>query len=538
MPNLRTYIDNAKYLLDALERINETIYQINAHLGTQDVSEEDLLKSVLNATRDSLPVDTNGEFLLVKGVRLEVVASTDPMEGIWSLGIEEGVCGWVVGNKETALINDLTDVNCHPAVRFYVRKFENQQSALAVPMVVGSRIVGVLNYEHPMRNAFKEVHREILEFFAASAATAVIVLERQRQILEMSGILTRSLGNPQQVYGALVDEIQKLMNAQCVQILSYNPSTNSLKIEASTRSEDFDHPDVDINWSVCGRAVNTKRIINIPDVTKLEWYDRRFENMRGELAVPIIEGSNVDLVLNVESESSFSKQDEEVLVRIADLAKVVMKVDKLFRFAFHQMAGPINNICRQMDSIQAKTDVIRDPVAVIARNAERLRKAVGLMKPRPLHLSPVLLQDTLDSVLLAFEKIEEIEEISIELDPEVRQLPRIIADAECCEEVIVNLIENAIDALRSSQHQKRIVKISAANDGDLVGIAVKDNGSGISTDRINKIFQMFFTTKGAKGSGLGLYFVSELMKKMGGEVQVESRIGKGAAFTVLFRKET
>jgi signal transduction histidine kinase len=69
---------------------------------------------------------------------------------------------------------------------------------------------------------------------------------------------------------------------------------------------------------------------------------------------------------------------------------------------------------------------------------------------------------------------------------------------------------------------------------DSVFLSVQDNGSGISKENLDKIFKPFFTTKGERGTGLGLPSVMKFVKDNRGELKVETKEGEGSTFTLLF----
>jgi len=107
------------------------------------------------------------------------------------------------------------------------------------------------------------------------------------------------------------------------------------------------------------------------------------------------------------------------------------------------------------------------------------------------------------------------------------------------QQVLVNLISNAKDATEGRENRK--IKINLEIIGNEVKVTVKDNGQGISIDILDKIFDPFFTTKEVnKGTGIGLALVSTIMKEHGGRIDVDSKLGNGATFTLTLpiRKET
>jgi len=107
-------------------------------------------------------------------------------------------------------------------------------------------------------------------------------------------------------------------------------------------------------------------------------------------------------------------------------------------------------------------------------------------------------------------------------------LPSISADSLALTRVLTNLIDNACDAMNG----KGTLRITASP----WAIAIGDSGSGIPLELAKRIFDPFFTTKGSKGSGLGLSIARDLMRQQDGSVTVYSEPGRGARFTLQFRK--
>ena len=109
-------------------------------------------------------------------------------------------------------------------------------------------------------------------------------------------------------------------------------------------------------------------------------------------------------------------------------------------------------------------------------------------------------------------------------------LPTIRVSQSELQQVFLNLINNAVDAM---EKKGGAVDVSTQFDGDYIIVEVADNGPGIPESNLSRIFDPFFTTKPVgKGTGLGLSICYGIIKKWGGEIEVESMIGKGTTFRV------
>ena len=111
-----------------------------------------------------------------------------------------------------------------------------------------------------------------------------------------------------------------------------------------------------------------------------------------------------------------------------------------------------------------------------------------------------------------------------------QELPNVSASPSEMQQVLLNLINNAIDAIGTGGG---IVEITSRFNGGYVVIDVADTGQGIPSELINRIFDPFFTTKPVgKGTGLGLSICYGIIKKMGGDITLNSGVGMGATFHV------
>jgi two-component system NtrC family sensor kinase len=124
--------------------------------------------------------------------------------------------------------------------------------------------------------------------------------------------------------------------------------------------------------------------------------------------------------------------------------------------------------------------------------------------------------------------------VELALDP---NLPNLLADSAQLQQVVLNLIVNAEQAIvlergEESRHGRILIRTRRLA-GDRIAMEVSDDGPGISPDAASRIFDPFFTTKPAGvGTGLGLSIVYGIIQAHGGEVSVDSQPGKGATLTV------
>ena len=108
-------------------------------------------------------------------------------------------------------------------------------------------------------------------------------------------------------------------------------------------------------------------------------------------------------------------------------------------------------------------------------------------------------------------------------------MPTIESDRGQLQQVFLNLIGNAFDAVADDGR----IEVSIDRlDPDTVSVTVTDDGMGIHKEDIGKIFEPFFTTKKNQGTGLGLSVTYGIVKKLGGQISVESEPGKRTSFTV------
>jgi len=184
---------------------------------------------------------------------------------------------------------------------------------------------------------------------------------------------------------------------------------------------------------------------------------------------------------------------------------------------------------------------ISDGIARLYRQTERCttitHSLLGFVRRSDGHPVPMRVERLLDDVatLLA----PELRRLDVTLERSVApDLPVVMVDPALLEQVLVNLLKNAIDALEERRPDRPRLELLASlvesPTGMRLALTVRDNGIGIPADKLSQIFELFYTSKPAgKGTGLGLSIVQHITRKLGGEVRVESHPDSGSAFTVI-----
>jgi two-component system, sporulation sensor kinase E len=108
-----------------------------------------------------------------------------------------------------------------------------------------------------------------------------------------------------------------------------------------------------------------------------------------------------------------------------------------------------------------------------------------------------------------------------------RQMPLTPIDPAQIQQVLVNLIKNAMQAMT----KRGTLVLQTGESAEAVWVSIADTGGGIPQDQINRIFEPFFTTK-EKGSGLGLMIVQRIVRAHGGKIELESQVGRGTTFRI------
>jgi signal transduction histidine kinase/CheY-like chemotaxis protein len=203
----------------------------------------------------------------------------------------------------------------------------------------------------------------------------------------------------------------------------------------------------------------------------------------------------------------------------------------------HEVNNPLMAIAAHAENRLADPDVEGEPrseMAQILRQARRatklLRGLLRFVRASEREVGRVNLNDVVRGALDLVSFRFEVDEITVggQLDP---TLPAVEGDAIKLEQIVVNLLSNAIDALRAVKPPRRLVVDTFVQDGQ-ASVAVADNGHGVAAEIAPHLFRPFATTKGRRGTGLGLYISRQIAREARGDLTLAPSPAPGARFVL------
>ena len=257
----------------------------------------------------------------------------------------------------------------------------------------------------------------------------------------------------------------------------------------------------------------------------------------GDLTTPIAVGARHEL-------GDLARAFNDMTSRLADAQRQLTQADKLASLGrlaagvAHEINNPLTGVLTnasfQLNRAPEGSE-LRQDLEVVVRETKRCREIVrGLLdfaRQTPPSRKPADLNEVVRRALKITLQSLTLQHVSLDLDlaPEAPEAP---ADANQIQQVVVNLLVNARDAVGDGGFIR--VRTRTASDGErrFAEIVVEDGGRGIPPADIPRLFEPFFTTKGTHGTGLGLAVTWGIVEAHGGTIDVWSEEGKGSRFTV------
>lgn len=221
--------------------------------------------------------------------------------------------------------------------------------------------------------------------------------------------------------------------------------------------------------------------------------------------------------------------------QLTKLARRIQIMGRQFSGVPHELKNPLNAMTIHLELLKQKlandpavshVDVIRQEVR---RLDERVQALMRFVKPEEVTFAPVPVAPLLATVLAALRPEAERANVTIHQDCADRSLV-VEGDAALLRDAFLNLVQNAVQAMPKGGRLS--LRCEPVEDGRRIRVRVEDTGVGIPPENLERIFELYFTTK-EKGTGMGLALVFRTIQIHDGTIDVESTVGVGTAFVVV-----
>ena len=267
------------------------------------------------------------------------------------------------------------------------------------------------------------------------------------------------------------------------------------------------------------------------------------EGSRVQLSIYVIElvlrGEEFKLVSvqNIQSELEEKEMDawqnlirvltHEIMNSVTPISSLAATVDEELIEHLEEEGGQLNQ--SDLEDIHLAVQTIQRRSEGLIRFVSDFRNLTRIPEPK---LAEEKVSKVIDHILILLKHEMDQKGIQLNLSIEPADLSFMI-DKELLDQVLINILQNAIHALEENQGTKFIILKAFLNEYDRPTLVIRDNGSGIDEEALSKIFIPFFTTK-KQGSGIGLSLSKQIMRKHGGAINVKSVMNEGTEFTLRF----
>jgi two-component system, NtrC family, sensor kinase len=466
---------------------------------------------------------------------------------------------------------------------------------LAVPMLKNDELIGAFTVYREEVRPFSERQIALATSFANQAVIAIEntrlmselrqMLQQQSTAADVLNLVSHSTFDLQTVLDTLVDSAVRLCGAD---LAAMHREVDANRRVIATYGGPPTHKELASGvpfepgrGSVIARAVMERQPVQVVDVLADPEYSLQSEQSkigyRTVLGVPLLrEGIPIGVIVLMRfTVRPFSEAQIALVQNFAAHAVVAIENTRLL----HELRERTNELGRSLADLQRERNnklmdleamaasighEVRQPLGAIASNGSAARRFLNQTPPhleetraaldriiRDTHRAsqvfdniralfgkgererePIDLKELAQSVLQAL--VEELQDHKVETRVALSsELPPILGHRGQLQEVLINLVRNAIDAMDSVAEDSRTLRVSARLDGgNAIVVAVEDSGPGIAPQALDSIFEAFITTK-PHGMGLGLALCRMIIERHDGELSAAPANPRGAVFRIV-----
>lgn len=443
----------------------------------------------------------------------------------------EGIVGHVAQTQKGEYVNDVS------IDKRYVAEGETGGSEIAIPIIVNGETFGVIDSEHPNKNHYTDEDLSILTAISSATSTRLQRIEALKSLRkeeeQFKGFVENAFGG---LYILRQDRFEYVNHPLC-EILGYE--------ESEILDPEFDFLDMVISSNASG----TQAIIDresgdtSPKSYKMELKTKSGETRHLAINTTILEDERGPYTLGIALDITAFEQSRTQLNAVNhELEKRNSELGQFAHLASHNLRAPVTNLSGLLEHYNRDNPLdetnafivkeFENSVKNLHNTLEEMHEVLQVRADQNNKFYKVNLADSLGQVTsLIKEQITKSGAI-INHNFEVEEIQYVKSHVE---NIMLNMITNSIKY--ANPNENPLIEIKAYADDEFVKIIFQDNGLGINLDRHGKdIFGMYKRFHNHPDSrGLGLYLVKTQLDTLGGEITVDSEIGKGTAFTVALR---
>jgi signal transduction histidine kinase len=556
----------------------QLLYQVSNVIHSTLEPQEALQLIVSEAVR--LMHASSGSVVLINPTSgfLEIHASQNLLAAATRLKLRvgEGITGWVARTGKPACVGNVTQDPRYVMARRGVR------SELAVPLEVNGETRGVLNVDSDRADAFTAEDQELLQELAIQAAKVIQntwLYEQLRlkvHLFESLASVSRTINstlNLDEALQVITREACLLMRARVCSLMMLDESREWLDLRASHGAGEayLNKPRLPVDDSLLGVVVRRKKPMQVANVQTSSRYQHvevaRCEGLVSLLSVPLIFAGQAIGTLSVYMGRpyNFSNEEISILSALAELSAIAIEKARLYERVVdveeqlrqneklsvlgllaaevaHEIRNPLTVMKLLYHSLDLKfpdSDPRAKDARIIDAKIEHLNKIVeqilAFARTTEPRLAPVNLNELVDELgLLVRHKLANQNILLIrQLQPD---LPVVMGDATQLEQVFLNLILNAAEAMPEGGTltiKSRAVHLPRGNPSAThASMEFRDTGRGMSREVQRRAFTTVLGTTKAKGTGLGLAIVGRIIETHRGQIRILSRPGRGTTMRI------
>lgn len=600
------YLEKEKRLL---EKIREADKEINRHYQElavlHDLASEvnktlnlqEVLKISLRKTIEVTAFEIGGIYILdtqEKAFKLkdQVGVPDEAIGELESIDIDHSLTGVVAKTGELVFVESIVD---DERCKITSLKRLGYHSYAGIPLMHGAKLLGIMNLSVRHRVQLDEGERKWLKSIGSIIGMAIgncllyqDVTKRATEmgiLYEVGNVLTGTVERTK--LGEIVIEILKSrLDYPACTLMILDKENNELYIEATSydMEETFRSRRFEVGKNgVTGCAAYKKEPVYVPDVTVDDRYMKGREEARSELSIPLVFGDELLGVLDFEKDekNGFSEDERKFLSLFAtqvsgalynitmfeetirmnqELNLLSERKSEFVSLVSHELRTPLTAIKSSIDIILLRMkENVDENVAYFLKIAKANVDRLSNMIDNILDISRIesgrmqFSYEVLNIKEPASKAINNVAPLAMQKDLQLEDrieedLPEVYADSGKVEQILTNLIGNAIkftpkggkitvEASKKSVNELGEKVVSGINNGhrEFIQVTVQDTGPGIPEGERENIFKRFkrIEKRGGKGTGLGLAISKYLVESHGGGIWVESEVGKGSSFNFL-----